>query len=90
MLVNETMNGKYKESRDLVSVDSTEQSIYRQFGLSYLVATQTLYFEVSIMERPQRRGIDNVVLGDPGRTCIAIDCQLTCHGIIVLIVIVVQ
>ena len=90
MLVNGTITGKEEESRDLVSVDSTDQSIYSQFGLSYLVATQTFYFEVSITERPQRRDIHIVVLGDPGRTCIAIDCELTCHGIIVLIVIVVQ
>ena len=42
------------------------------------------------MERAQRRDIEVVVSGDPRLTCIAIDYQLTCHGIIVLIVIVVQ
>ena len=56
-----------------MSVDSTEQSIYRHFGYSYPVAIQTLYFDISIMERPQRRGIDIVVSGDPRRTSIAID-----------------
>ena len=31
-LVNGTITGKEEEGRNLVSVDSTEQSIYRQFG----------------------------------------------------------
>ena len=77
MLVNETMNGKEEESRDLVSVDSTDQSIYRHFGYSYPVAIQTLYFDISIMERPQRRGIDNVVPNGLCRTCTVRDLS-TC------------